>query len=43
MYYPKTHIEDLKLTRPKASKLLPNVLSQNEVIRFVERYPKLKA
>lgn len=33
--YPNTLIEDLKLMRPKASKKLPNVLSQNEVIHLL--------
>ena len=42
IYYPNTHIEDLKLTRPKASKMLPNVLSQNEVICLLRVTQNLK-
>ena len=42
VYYPKTHIEDLKLVRPRASKHLPNVLSQNEVIRLLQVTTNLK-
>ena len=42
IYYPKTYIEELKLTRPKQSKLLPNVLSQNEVIRLLRATENLK-
>ncbi len=42
VYHPYTYIEDLKLARPKASKLLPNVLSQNEVIRLLSVTDNLK-
>lgn len=42
VYCPETQIEDLKLTRPRASKLLPNVLSQNEVIRLLRATENLK-
>ena len=42
VYYPKTHIEDLKLARPKPSKTLPNVLSQNEVIRLLRVTENIK-
>ena len=42
VFYPNTHIDDLKLMRPSASKKLPNVLSQNEVIRLLRVTENLK-
>ena len=42
VFYPYTYIEDLKLSRPKASKILPNVLSQNEVIHLLRVTQNLK-
>ncbi|WP_397363844.1 tyrosine-type recombinase/integrase [Olleya sp. R77988] len=42
VFYPYTYIDDIKLSRPKASKTLPNVLSQNEVIRLLRVTENLK-
>ncbi len=42
VYSPDTLINDLKLMRPKASKKLPNVLSQNEVISLLKVTENIK-
>ena len=41
-YYPNTQIDNLKLTRPKKSKILPNIISQNEVIDLLRCTKNLK-
>ena len=42
IYYPKCHIEDLKLRYPKKSKKLPVVLSQQEMIKLLQVTKNLK-
>lgn len=42
IYYPETEISNLELTRPKKSKILPTVLSQEEVITIIQRTKNLK-
>jgi len=42
VYCPETHINDLQLERPKRSKKLPSVLSQEEVLRLIQCTPNLK-
>ena len=41
-YYPSTKINDIELTRPKKSKKLPSVLSQEEVLRIISVTTNLK-
>ncbi|MCI2230036.1 site-specific integrase [Polaribacter sp. MSW13] len=41
-FYPKTKINDLILERPKKSRKLPNVLSQEEIIRIIQVTKNLK-
>lgn len=41
-FYPKNNIEELKLTRPKKSKHLPVVLSQQEVLEILRCTKNLK-
>ena len=41
-YYPTTKINDIELTRPKKSKKLPSVLSQEEVLRIISVTTNLK-
>lgn len=42
VFYPDTQINDVKLTRPRKSKILPNVLSQEEVINLLRCTKNLK-
>lgn len=42
VFYPDTQIENLKLTRPKRSKKLPEVLSIEEVLRVIQVTHNLK-
>ncbi len=42
MFYPNTGIIDLALTRPKKSKILPTVLSQEEMISILQHTKNLK-
>jgi integrase/recombinase XerD len=42
VFYPHTKINDLQLERPKKSRILPNVLSQEEVLRIVQVTKNLK-
>lgn len=42
IYYPDTNISNLALTRPKKSKILPTVLSQEEMIRIIQHTKNLK-
>lgn len=42
VFYPDTKINDLQLERPKKSKKLPSVLSQEEVLRLIQCTPNLK-
>ncbi|PNQ72512.1 integrase [Hanstruepera neustonica] len=42
IYYPDTQISNLQLTRPKKSKTLPLVLSQNEIIDLIRCTQNLK-
>ncbi len=41
-YYPTTGINNLTLTRPKKSKILPTVLSQEEMISIIQHTKNLK-
>jgi site-specific recombinase XerD len=41
-FYPETAISDLMLERPKKSKILPTVLSQEEMIRLIQCTKNLK-
>ena len=40
--YTESKIDNLQLVRPKRSRLLPTVLSQEEVMRLLQRTPNLK-
>ncbi len=40
--FAETKIDNLELVRPKRSRLLPTVLSQEEVMRLLQRTPNLK-
>ena len=42
VFYPQTKINDLSLERPKKSRTLPNVLSQEEVLRIIQLTKNLK-
>lgn len=42
LFYPKILINDLELERPKKSRKLPNVLSQEEVLRILQVTKNLK-
>lgn len=42
IFYPNTKIDDLQLERPKKSQKLPNVLSQEEVLRIIQGTKNLK-
>jgi len=42
VFYPDTEISNLALTRPKKSKILPTVLSQEEMIAIIQRTKNLK-
>jgi site-specific recombinase XerD len=42
IFYPKTGISNLTLTRPKKSKILPTVLSQEEMIYIIQCTKNLK-
>lgn len=42
VFYPNTQITDQKLVRPKKSKKLPTVLSQEEVLRIIQVTKNLK-
>lgn len=42
VFYPHTKISELSLVRPKKSRMLPNVLSQEEVLRIVQVTKNLK-
>lgn len=42
VFCPDTQINDLQLERPKKSKKLPRVLSQEEVLRLIQCTPNLK-
>lgn len=42
LFYPKTGISNLALTRPKKSIILPTVLSQEEMIRIIQCSKNLK-
>ncbi|MGB6267613.1 MAG: tyrosine-type recombinase/integrase [Olleya sp.] len=42
VYCPNTLISELKLMRPKSSKKLPNILSQNEVIKLLSVTENIK-
>lgn len=42
VYYPETGISNLALTRPKKSKILPTVLSQEEMISIIQHTKNLK-
>lgn len=42
IYYPKTRINELQLTRPKKSRILPTVLSQEEMISILQITKNLK-
>ena len=42
VFYPQTKINDLQLERPKKSRQLPNVLSQEEVIEIIRVTKNLK-
>ena len=42
MFYPQIKINNLSLERPKKSRLLPNVLSQEEVLRIIQLTKNLK-
>lgn len=42
LFYPQTQINDLVLERPKKSRSLPNVLSQEEVLRIIQNTQNLK-
>lgn len=41
-FFPETQITDQKLTRPKKSRILPTVLSQEEVLRIIQVTRNLK-
>ncbi|GGH03950.1 hypothetical protein GCM10011416_23810 [Polaribacter pacificus] len=41
-FYPQCNIESVQLERPKKSRILPTVLSQNEVIRLLQVTKNLK-
>ncbi len=42
LFYPNTHINNLELERPKKSRKLPNVLSQEEVLKIIGCTQNLK-
>lgn len=42
IFYPETQITDQKLSRPKKSKILPTVLSQEEVLHIIQVTKNLK-
>ncbi|GGZ76134.1 tyrosine-type recombinase/integrase [Algibacter mikhailovii] len=42
VFYPKTAISNMALTRPKKSKILPTVLSQEEMISIIQHTKNLK-
>ena len=42
IFYPETQINDLELTRPKKSRILPTVLSQEDVINLLRCTKNLK-
>ena len=42
VYYPKTGISDLALSRPKKTRILPTVLSQEEMISLIQHTKNLK-
>lgn len=42
VFYPQTKINDLSLERPKKSRTLPNVLSQEEVLRIIQYTQNIK-
>ncbi|MEZ4796778.1 MAG: site-specific integrase [Flavobacteriaceae bacterium] len=42
IYYPETEISNLELTRPRKSKILPTVLSQEEMITIIQLTKNLK-
>lgn len=42
LFYPNTHINNLELERPKKSRKLPNVLSQEEVLQIIGCTQNLK-
>ena len=42
VFCPSTKINDLQLERPRKSKKLPSVLSQEEVLRLIQSTPNLK-
>jgi len=42
VFYPQIKINNLSLERPKKSRLLPNVLSQEEVLRIIQLTKNLK-
>lgn len=42
VFYPKTDISNMALTRPKKSKILPTVLSQEEMISIIQHTKNLK-
>jgi site-specific recombinase XerD len=42
VFYPHTQINDLQLTRPKRSRKLPNVLSQEDILRILQVTKNLK-
>lgn len=42
VFYPNTLIDDLQLERPKKSRKLPNVLSQEEVLKIITATQNLK-
>jgi site-specific recombinase XerD len=42
VFYPETEISNLELTRPKKSRNLPTVLSQEEMIRLIQYTKNLK-
>ena len=41
-FYPQTKIHNLSLERPKKSRILPNVLSQEEVVKIIQHTKNLK-
>jgi integrase/recombinase XerD len=42
VFYPQTRINDLSLERPKKSRILPNVLSQEEILKIIQLTRNLK-
>jgi integrase/recombinase XerD len=42
VFYPQTKINDLSLERPKKSRILPNVLSQEEILKIIQLTRNLK-